>query len=80
MMSNKLIFCRLLYNKYPLKTTAGSKLVGKTCRFTRNPLFQQLEINVIYIYIYICISVPILEFKGSVRHVQKGHPYLGNKS
>ena len=36
MTPNKLIFCRLPKYKYPLKMAARSKLVGKTCLFTRN--------------------------------------------
>ena len=65
----KLIFCRLLKYKCPLKTAARSKLFGKTCPFTRNPLLQlfththththtHTDVYIyIYIYIYICIYI-----------------------
>ena len=56
----KLMFCRLLKYKYPSKTAAKSKLVRKTCLFTRNPflqLFKYIYIYIINIYMYIYIYI-----------------------
>ena len=47
MTSNKLIFGRLLTYKYPLKMAARSKVVGKTCLFTRTLLMYIYYISVI---------------------------------
>ena len=74
MTSNMLIFGRLLKFKCPLKTAVRSKLVGKTCLFTRNILMYIYYISVIQ------FSILLLQNLWGLVGLQQTNNYLKSDS